>query len=105
MLSPQRTKNEQNSLVEVTKKESAKNAEESLKDLPADFLSEEEPIDKTSTEDVPKVGEALPSGEARMSQDSAGDSSTVVRESETIVVPVDKDATSSPPERCQLSGE
>lgn len=104
MLSPQRTKNEQNSLVEVTKKEPAKNAEESLKDLPADSLSEEEPIDKTSTEDVSKVGEALPSEEARVSQHSAGDSSTVVRESETIVL-VDKDATSSPPEKCQLSGE
>lgn len=104
MLSPQRTKNEQNSLVEVTKKEPAKNAEESLKDLPADSLSEEEPIDKTSTEDVSKVGEALPSEEARVSQHSTGDSSTVVRESETIVL-VDKDATSNPPERCQLSGE
>lgn len=104
MLSPQRTKNEQNSLVEVTKKEPTKNVEDSQKDLPADSLSEEEPTDKTSTEDVPKVAEALPSDEARMSQHLTGDSSTVVRESETKVL-VDKDATSSPPERCQLSGE
>ena len=104
MLSPQRTKNEQNSLVEVTKKEPTKNAEDSLKDLPADSLSEEEPIDKTSTEDIPKVAETLPSEEAGLSQHSAGDSSTVVHESETIVL-VDKDATSSPPERCQLSRE
>lgn len=95
MLSPQRTRNEQNSLVEVTKKEPTKNVEDSQKDLPADSLSEEEPIDKTSTEDVPKVAEALPSEEARVSQHSAGDSSTVVRESETIV-PVAKDATSNP---------
>ena len=104
MLSPQRTKNEQNNLVEVTNKEPTKNAEDSKKDLPAGSLPEEEPIDKTSTEDVLKVEEALPSEEARVSQHSAGDSSTVVRESETIVL-VDKDATSSPPERYQLSGE
>lgn len=103
MLSPQRTKNEQTSLVEVTKKEPTKNVEDSQKDLPADSPSEEEPIDKTSTEDVSTAAEALPSEGARVSQHSKGDSSTVVRESETIVL-VDKDATSSPPERCQLSG-
>lgn len=95
-LSPKKPKDNETGSITPSSVEPAKASGYLQRDLPADSLSEEEPIDKTSTntEDVSKVAEILSSVKARVSEQMAADSSAMNENT----IPVEKEVNRAPVE-------
>ena len=88
-LSPQMPIKSENNTIAPPTEEQTKTLEDVPKDLPADSLSETKPTGQipTDNEDLPTVAEVSSSGETRLSEEMALDSTSVLRQgANTILV-------------------